>query len=105
VVQVPDFVGQTDQLVCELVQIFDRTFLGRRSVEGLSDEPPRRGTAPPAIQAHLRGDGSWERHGREKLDFMDPVLIYESAERWLEKSERRHLTAPASVWAFGGATS
>ena len=57
------------------------------------------------IQAHFRCDGSWERHGREKLDFMDPVLIYESAERWLEKSERRHLTAPASVWAFGGATS
>jgi DNA-binding transcriptional ArsR family regulator len=34
---------------------------------------------------------SWERQGREKLHFINPVPINAIAERWIRKFERRHL--------------
>jgi len=36
---------------------------------------------------------SWERQGREKLHFINPVPINEIAERWIGKFERPRLTA------------
>lgn len=36
---------------------------------------------------------SWQRHGREKLHFINPVPINEIAERWINKFERPRLTA------------
>lgn len=40
---------------------------------------------------------SSQRHGREKLHFINPVPINEIAERWIRKFERRHL---AALWAL-----
>ena len=36
---------------------------------------------------------SWQRQGREKLHFINPVPINEIAERWINKFERPHLRA------------
>ena len=36
---------------------------------------------------------SWQRQGREKLHFINPVPINEIAERWISKFERPHLSA------------
>jgi len=36
---------------------------------------------------------SWNRHGREKLHFINPVPINEIAERWISKFERPRLSA------------
>ena len=36
---------------------------------------------------------SWQRQGREKLHFINPVPINEIAERWIGKFERPRLTA------------
>ena len=36
---------------------------------------------------------SWQRQGREKLHFINPVPINEIAERWINKFERPHLSA------------
>ena len=36
---------------------------------------------------------SWERQGREKLHFINPVPIGEIAERWIRKFERPRLSA------------
>jgi DNA-binding transcriptional ArsR family regulator len=36
---------------------------------------------------------SWQRHGREKLHFINPVPIHEIAERWIRKFERPRLSA------------
>lgn len=36
---------------------------------------------------------SWQRQGREKLHFINPVPINEIAERWISKFERPRLTA------------
>ena len=36
---------------------------------------------------------SWQRHGREKLHFINPVPINEIAERWIRKFERPRLSA------------
>ncbi len=40
---------------------------------------------------------SWQRHGREKLHFINPVPINAIAERWLRKFERRHLAALSAL--------
>lgn len=40
---------------------------------------------------------SWQREGREKLHFINPVPINEIAERWLRKFERRRLTALSAL--------
>jgi DNA-binding transcriptional ArsR family regulator len=40
---------------------------------------------------------SWERQGREKLHFINPVPINEIAERWIRKFERRHLAALSAL--------
>jgi DNA-binding transcriptional ArsR family regulator len=40
---------------------------------------------------------AWERHGREKLHFINPVPINEIAERWIRKFERRHLSALSAL--------
>jgi DNA-binding transcriptional ArsR family regulator len=40
---------------------------------------------------------SWQRQGREKLHFINPVPINEIAERWLRKFERRHLSALSAL--------
>jgi len=31
---------------------------------------------------------SWQRNGREKLHFLNPVPIYEITDRWIGKYER-----------------
>src|SRR5262245_52606252 len=36
---------------------------------------------------------SWQRQGREKLHFINPVPINEIAERWIGKFERHRLSA------------
>ncbi|SRR5258708_38268151 len=36
---------------------------------------------------------SWQRQGREKLHFINPVPINEIAERWISKFERPRLSA------------
>ena len=36
---------------------------------------------------------SWQRQGREKLHFINPVPISEIAERWISKFERHRLRA------------
>jgi len=36
---------------------------------------------------------SWQRRGREKLHFINPVPIHEIAERWIRKFERPRLSA------------
>jgi DNA-binding transcriptional ArsR family regulator len=36
---------------------------------------------------------SWQRQGREKLHFINPVPINEIAERWISKFERPRLNA------------
>jgi DNA-binding transcriptional ArsR family regulator len=38
-----------------------------------------------------------ERHGREKLHFINPVPINAIAERWIRKFERRHLSALSAL--------
>jgi DNA-binding transcriptional ArsR family regulator len=40
---------------------------------------------------------SWQREGREKLHFINPVPINEIAERWIAKFEHRHLTALSAL--------
>jgi len=40
---------------------------------------------------------SWERLGREKLHFINPVPINAIAERWIRKFERRHLSALSAL--------
>jgi DNA-binding transcriptional ArsR family regulator len=40
---------------------------------------------------------SWQRSGREKLHFINPVPINEIAERWISKFERPHLSALAAL--------
>ncbi|HVI87013.1 MAG TPA: metalloregulator ArsR/SmtB family transcription factor [Dongiaceae bacterium] len=40
---------------------------------------------------------SWQREGREKLHFINPVPINQIAERWLRKFERRRLTALSAL--------
>ncbi len=45
-------------------------------------------------EAHLV---SWQRQGREKLHFINPVPINEIAERWIRKFERRHLAALSAL--------
>ena len=36
---------------------------------------------------------SWQRNGREKLHFINPVPIYEIAERWISKFDAPRLKA------------
>ena len=36
---------------------------------------------------------SWQRQGREKLHFINPVPIHEIAERWIRKFEQPRLAA------------
>jgi DNA-binding transcriptional ArsR family regulator len=40
---------------------------------------------------------SWKRVGREKLHFINPVPINRIAERWINKFERRHLSALSAL--------
>jgi DNA-binding transcriptional ArsR family regulator len=40
---------------------------------------------------------SWTRVGREKLHFLNPVPINRIAERWINKFERRHLSALSAL--------
>ena len=40
---------------------------------------------------------SWQRQGREKLHFINPVPINEIAERWISKFERPRLSALAAL--------
>ena len=40
---------------------------------------------------------SWQRHGREKLHYINPVPISEIAERWIGKFERPRLSALAEL--------
>ena len=40
---------------------------------------------------------SWQRQGREKRHFINPVPINEIAERWIGKFERPHLAALANL--------
>ena len=40
---------------------------------------------------------SWQRAGREKLHFINPVPINRIAERWINKFERRHLSALSAL--------
>jgi DNA-binding transcriptional ArsR family regulator len=40
---------------------------------------------------------SWKRVGREKLHFINPVPINQIAERWINKFERRHLSALSAL--------
>ena len=40
---------------------------------------------------------SWQREGREKLHFINPVPINGIAERWIRKFQRRHLTALSAL--------
>jgi len=40
---------------------------------------------------------SWERQGREKLHFINPVPINQIAERWIGKFERPRLAALAKL--------
>jgi DNA-binding transcriptional ArsR family regulator len=36
---------------------------------------------------------SWNRHGRERLHYINPVPINDIAERWIGKFEQPHLSA------------
>ena len=38
-----------------------------------------------------------QRHGREKLHFINPVPINEIAERWIGKFQRHHLSALSAL--------
>jgi len=38
-----------------------------------------------------------QRHGREKLHFLNPVPIHDIADRWIGKFERAHLEALADL--------
>src|ERR1700744_6245539 len=40
---------------------------------------------------------SWQRQGREKRHFINPVPINGIAERWIRKFERRHLAALSAL--------
>lgn len=40
---------------------------------------------------------SWQRQGREKRHFINPVPINEIAERWIRKFEQRHLSALSAL--------
>jgi DNA-binding transcriptional ArsR family regulator len=40
---------------------------------------------------------SWQRAGREKLHFINPVPINDIAERWISKFEQRQLTALSAL--------
>jgi DNA-binding transcriptional ArsR family regulator len=40
---------------------------------------------------------SWQREGREKLHFINPVPINGIAERWIRKFEHRQLTALSAL--------
>ena len=40
---------------------------------------------------------SSQRQGREKLHFINPVPINDIAERWINKFERRHLSALSAL--------
>lgn len=40
---------------------------------------------------------SWQRRGREKLHFINPVPINAIAERWIRKFERRRLAALSAL--------
>ena len=40
---------------------------------------------------------SWERQGREKLHFINPIPINQIAERWIGKFERPRLAALAKL--------
>lgn len=40
---------------------------------------------------------TWERRGREKLHYINPVPINGIAERWIRKFERRHLRALSAL--------
>lgn len=40
---------------------------------------------------------SWKRVGREKLHFINSVPINRIAERWINKFERRHLSALSAL--------
>ena len=40
---------------------------------------------------------SWQRVGREKRHFINPVPINEIAERWIRKFERPHLSALSAL--------
>lgn len=40
---------------------------------------------------------SWKRHGREKLHFINPLPIYEIAERWIRKFEQPRLHALSAL--------
>lgn len=40
---------------------------------------------------------SWEREGRERLHYMNPVPINEIAERWIRKFEQGHLSALSAL--------
>jgi DNA-binding transcriptional ArsR family regulator len=40
---------------------------------------------------------SWERQGRERLHFINPVPINEIAERWIGKFEQPHLAALSNL--------
>jgi len=45
-------------------------------------------------EAHLV---SWQREGREKFHFINPVPINDIAERWISKFEHRHLGALSAL--------
>ena len=40
---------------------------------------------------------AWQRHGREKLHFINPVPINQIAERWISKFEHPRLSALAAL--------
>ncbi|MBO0711036.1 MAG: helix-turn-helix transcriptional regulator [Acetobacteraceae bacterium] len=40
---------------------------------------------------------AWQRHGREKLHFINPVPINDIAERWISKFDRLRLGALAAL--------
>jgi DNA-binding transcriptional ArsR family regulator len=42
---------------------------------------------------------SWQRQGREKLHFINPVPINDIAERWIRKFQRRQLAALSALKA------
>ena len=81
-------------------QLLDR--LHRRNGQTLGDLCDGLNMTRQAVAKHLAileeaNLVSWQREGREKLHFINPVPINEIAERWLRKFERRRLTTLSAL--------
>ena len=81
-------------------QLLDRLY--RRDGQTLGELCQGLNMSRQAVAKHLAILGeanllSWKRNGRDKMHFTNPVPINRIAERWINKFERRHLSALSAL--------